>query len=151
MALVAMTLPAMAASNRGASAREPAQDEGKYSVAGLKEREVERFFVSFKTAIAKGDKKTVSSMVSYPLTVILASGRRTKINNKAQLLRQFDAIFDPSFKRVIERTKVEDLWANSHGVTTPDGDVWFSGVIKDVNKPEVYEIKITAINNAMAK
>jgi len=151
MALIAMILLAIAAPIRGALTQEPAQDEGKYSVAGLKDREVERFFVSFKTAIAKGDKGMVSSMVSYPLTVILASGRRTKINNKAQLLRQFDAIFDPSFKRVIEQTRVDDLWANSHGVTTPDGDVWFSGVIKDVNKPEVYEIKITAINNARAK
>jgi hypothetical protein len=145
-----MTLLARPTPIRGALTQEPAPDQNKYAAANLEDREVEQFFVSFKTAIAKGDKKTVSSMVSYPLTVILASGRRTKITNKAQLLRQFDAIFDPSFKRVIQQTKVDDLYASPNGVTTPDGDVWFSAVFKDMNKPE-YEIKITAINNARAK
>jgi hypothetical protein len=52
------------------------QKEGRFSVAGLDdEREVEQFFISVKEAIARGDKKKVASLVSYPIKVNLTSGR----------------------------------------------------------------------------
>jgi len=55
----------------------PAQ--GKYYAAGLDDdREVEQFFLSFKAAIAKGDKEKVAAMVHYPIAASLASGQRVK-------------------------------------------------------------------------
>lgn len=45
------------------------QDEGRFAVAGLKEREVELFFNSFKDAVARNDKHKVATMVSFPIKV----------------------------------------------------------------------------------
>ena len=124
------------------------QDEGgKYSVAGLDdEREVEQFFLTFKEAVGRADKVRVASMVSYPITARLASGRWAKINNRAAFVRRYDAIFNTAFKRLIAETRVEDLWAKSSGVATPRGEIWINGVVKNEKKPDEYVILITSIN-----
>jgi hypothetical protein len=124
-----------------------AQKEGRFSVAGLDDdREVEQFFISFKEAIAKADKKKVASLVSYPIKVNLASGRWTKIRNAADFIRTYDRIFDDQFKRLILRTDVKDLWAKSSGVAMPSGEIWFNGIVKDANHLKKYTIRITTIN-----
>ena len=123
------------------------QEEGRFSVAGLdNDSEVEGFFISFKEAIVRRDKKKVASLVSYPIRVNLDSGRRTKIDNAAGFIRAYDRIFDAEFRRVIARTDVKDLWAKWSGVAMPRGEIWFNGIVKNVRHPERYTIKITAIN-----
>jgi hypothetical protein len=122
------------------------QKEGRFSVAGLDDdREVEQFFISFKEAIARADKKTVASLVSYPIRVNLRSGRSRKIKNVADFIGAYDQIFDAEFRELIRRTEVKDLWAKSSGVATPRGELWFNGVIRDAQRPKKYTIKITAI------
>src|ERR1044071_1408300 len=94
------------------------QDENRFAVAGLKEREVEVFFTSFKDAIAKDDKRKVAAMVSYPIKVYLRSDRTVKIVNGARFIKFYDQIFDEKFKRVIAETQFKDLWAKFSGVAT---------------------------------
>lgn len=123
---------------------------GKYSVAGLDdEREVERFFLAFKEAVAADDKARVASMVSFPVSASLASGRRVRIRNRAEFVRRYDSIFDRAFKRLIAETRVEDLWAKWSGVATPRGEIWINGVGRNRRNPDEYEIKITAINGRL--
>jgi hypothetical protein len=123
------------------------QERGRFSVAGLdNDSEVEQFFISFKEAIAKGDKRKVASLVSYPIMVNLANGRRTKIGNVADFVRAYDHIFDAKFKRLIATTEVKDLWAKYSGVAMPGGEIWFNGIVRNVKRPERYVIKITTIN-----
>jgi hypothetical protein len=147
--LIATAFAAMVLFGVFALAQGPAADEGKFSAAGLKNREVEQFFLSFKDAVAKGDKGAVASMVSYPVKVTLASGQRVTIRNRNQFMQRYNAIFDNAFKRVISQTKVDDLWAKSSGVAMPRGEIWLSGIIKNQKNPDMYEIKIIAINNAI--
>jgi hypothetical protein len=64
-----------------------AQDEGRFVVAGLKDRETEEFFASFKEAVAKGEKRTVATMVSYPIRVTVKSGRRMRLSNAASFIK----------------------------------------------------------------
>jgi len=123
-----------------------AQSGGKFSVAGIDDREVEQFFISFKGAVAKNDKKKVASLIAFPTEVYLASSRRAIIKNEADFLSKYDQIFDGTFKQVILRTEARDLWANWSGVAMPRGEIWFSGIIEDVRRPEKYKIKITRIN-----
>lgn len=124
-----------------------AQDGGKFSVAGLDdEREVEQFFLAFKEAVRGGDRRRVASLVSYPITVSLASGRSARIRNAAAFVRRYDAIFDAKFKRFISEARVEDLWAKFSGVATPRGEIWFNGIVEDERRPDDYVIRITAIN-----
>jgi hypothetical protein len=121
------------------------QEQDRFSVAGLNDGEVEAFFVSFREAIAKGDKKKVASLMSYPIKVTLKSGRRQKIGNSFEFVRSYDRIFYDEFKAVITKTEVKDLWAKSSGVAMPTGEIWFSGIV-NANRPESYSIKIIAIN-----
>jgi hypothetical protein len=146
---IAATFAAMVLFGVFVLAQGPAADEGKFSAAGLKNREVEQFFLSFKEAVAKGDKGAVASMVSYPVKVTLASGQRVTIRNRNQFRQRYNAIFDNSFKRVISQTGVDDLWAKSSGVAMPRGEIWLSGIIKNQKNPDMYEIKIIAINNVI--
>jgi hypothetical protein len=125
------------------------QDEGRFAVAGLKEREVEVFFKLFKDAIAKDHKRKVAAMVSYPIKVYLSSDRTVKIVNSARFIKSYDRIFDQKFKNLIAATEFKDLWAKSSGVATPRGEIWINGVIKNPKFEDKYEIKITAINGPM--
>src|SRR5258705_3375330 len=76
------------------------EEQGRFSVAGLNDGEVEAFFVSFRDAIATGDKRKVASLVSYPIRVSLKSGRRQKIGNSAEFIRSYDRIFDDEFRAI---------------------------------------------------
>jgi hypothetical protein len=145
--IVAITLQLIISSAPVALSHPLVQKEGRFSVAGLDDdREVEQFFISFKEAIARADKKTVASLVSYPIRVNLASGRWRTIRTVADFIAIYDHIFDAKFKRLIRRTDVKDLWAKWSGVAMPRGELWFNGIIKDAKRPKNYTIKITAIS-----
>jgi hypothetical protein len=122
------------------------QEQGRFSVAGLNDDEVEAFFVSFGEAIATGDKKKVASLMSYPIKVNLRTSRRQKIGSSLKFIQSYDRIFNDEFKAVITKTDVKDLWAKSSGVAMPRGEVWFSGIAKKANRPESCSIKIITIN-----
>jgi hypothetical protein len=54
---------------------------GRFSVAGRDDDQaVEQLFLGFKEAVAKRDKRKVASLMSYPIEVTMASGRRKKIS-----------------------------------------------------------------------
>ena len=125
------------------------QDNGRFAVAGLKEREVEVFFNSFKEAVAKADKRMVAGMVSYPIKVYLRSNRTVKIANSTRFIKFYDQIFDQKFKDLIEETESKDLWAKSSGVATPRGEIWINGIVKNPKFEDEYVIKITALNGPM--
>jgi len=122
------------------------QDENRFAVAGVNEREVEDFFTAFKEAVAKGRKQRVAGMVSFPVNPTLASGRSVKVRNRARFIALYDQIFDSKFKQLIAGTEFKDLWARFSGVATPRGEIWINGVMPDPKLPDKYEIKITAIN-----
>jgi len=128
------------------SAQPIRQDENKFAVAGVKEREIEVFFTAFKDAIAKDDKHKVAAMVSYPLRVPIASHRTVRVSNSARFVKLYDQIFDNKFKKLIANTEFKDLWAKYSGVATPRGEIWINGIIKNPKFSDKYVIKITAIN-----
>lgn len=125
------------------------QDQNRFAVAGLNEQETEAFFASFKEAVAKGEKRTVAAMVSYPIRVTVKSGRRMRLSNPAAFIKAYDQIFHDEFKQLIAKTEATDLWAKSAGVATPRGEVWFSGIVIDSKNPDQYVIKIIAINGPL--
>src|SRR6185369_11208025 len=123
-----------------------AQDQNRFAVAGVNEREVEVFFTAFKEALTKGQKQRVAAMVSYPISVPLASSHRTvRVSNSARFVKLFDQIFDAKFKQLIASTELKDLWAKYSGVATPRGEIWINGVMLK-SRSDDYEIKITSIN-----
>lgn len=126
------------------------QDEARFSAAGLANHEVERFYKEFREAVSASDKKKVASLVSFPITVTLATGKRRTMRTKADFIKSYDLIFDDTFRELIAKTEFADLWAKSSGVATPRGEIWFSGIGKSKAKAgESYVIKIIAINNTL--
>ncbi|HZS46787.1 MAG TPA: hypothetical protein VFC63_17070 [Blastocatellia bacterium] len=126
------------------------QVKGRFSNAGLGEKEVQQFFKQFQDAIEKNDKRQVASMISYPITVSELRGRRN-IKNDASFIKDYDAIFDPKFRDFIVNTKFEELWSRDQGVATAGGEIWIGGVIKDPAHSNVPEIKVIAINGLLHK
>lgn len=122
------------------------RQEGRFAAAGLTDPEVETFFISFREAIAAGDKKKVASLLEYPVKATLSSGSRRTIRNRVDFIKFYDRIFDREFRQLIAKTNVTDLWARSAGVATPRGEIWFSGI---GNKDGTYRIRIIAINGPM--
>lgn len=123
----------------------PAQQESRFSAAGLTDQEVETFFLSFREAVSTRDKKKVASLVSYPIKVSLSSGGTRTIRNRLDFIKVYDRVFDQKFRDLIVATQFTDLWAKSAGVATPRGEIWFSG-IGTKKSPDKYTIKIIAIN-----
>jgi len=124
--------------------------EGKYSVAGLdNEREVETFFINFREAVKKHEKEKISRMISYPVQVTLASGKVEKIKTHKDFIKTYDKIFDAVFTGVISRKSPKELWANSNGVSTESGEIWFGGIIE--GKKSQYELKVLSINGVTAR
>ena len=126
-----------------------AQEENRFAAAGVNEREVEVFFTAFKEAVAHGRKQRVAAMVSYPIDVSVASGRRVTVHNSARFVRLYDQIFDDKFKKVIASIEFKDLWAKYSGVATPNGEIWINGVAPNSKLPKKYDIKIITINGPM--
>src|ERR1043166_2495299 len=121
-------------------------DEGRFAVAGLKEREVEVFFTAFKEAVEKYDKQKVAAMLSYPITLYPGSGRKVKVASRARFIKLYDRIFDAEFKQLIANTEFKDLWARWSGVATPRGEIWINGIVTHPKVSDKYIIKITSIN-----
>lgn len=118
------------------------QENERFAAAGLTNGEVETFYKDFREAISAGDKKKVASLVSFPVGVMLSSGAKRTIRNKADFVKSYDQIFDDEFRQLIAKTEVTALWARWTGVAMPRGEIWFAGVGK--TKPAV--IKIITIN-----
>jgi hypothetical protein len=112
--------------------------QNKYAVAGIDDAETaDKFFVDLKTAVEKNERQKVAALIDYPINVLLR-GRRLKLRNKAELLKNYDAVFNGKVRQALAKSTAPSF-ANYQGVMIGDGEIWFN-LIKD-------KLKITAINN----
>ncbi len=120
----------------------PATATGSYSVGGFDDAEkFEKFYDNLRADVAKGDKAATASLFSYPMSIHFPPKKKlVLISNKAEMLKNFDRIFNPQAKKALQKTKTADLFCNSQGVMIGNGEIWFTpgekgGVnIKTVNK-----------------
>jgi hypothetical protein len=127
------------------SAKGAGKTYSKFQVAGIaSDKEMLTFFAAFKAAVATGDRARVAAMVSYPLDVVTTEGERLEIAGQEELLARFDAIFDGPLREKIAVLQGEALIANSSGVTTPLGEVWF-------RKRGKGGIRVTTINGVVVR
>ena len=82
------------------------------------------FLTGLQNAVKSDDKARVAAMSSYPLLVIHGD-RKTRIKTKAEVLGQYDAIFDAHVRQAIAQQSAKCLFGNYQGAMIGDGEIWF--------------------------
>ena len=84
---------------------------------------MEVFLSDLQRAVEGRDRKTVASMIQYPITVLI-SGLQVPIRDAATMVKTYDAVFTPDLENVIAQSGVQRAGqpAPAYPVrTTPDG------------------------------
>jgi len=106
-------------------------------------RKSRAFLAEVQSAVAKGDKAKVATMISYPL-LVNGSTSKTRIKTGAQFLSHYDRIFDEHVRQAIARQSAECLFGNYQGAMIGDGEVWF-------NEQANGTMKIITVNTGAGK
>lgn len=108
----------------------------RYTGAGADNDElIERNAARFCKAVKQGERKRVASLISYPLTVHIGKSYR-KMQNAGVLIRNYDAIFTPSYIEAITKAIPKFMFVRDEGIMLGSGEVWFGP-----------DGKVIAINN----
>lgn len=97
---------------------------------------IHRAASDFREAVAKGDRKAVASLVRYPITVRVASGKLELRNDRA-LVANYAAIFTPKFRDLIASRVPRQFMRSSEGIMYGRGEVYFDelGKVFALNAP----------------
>jgi hypothetical protein len=87
-------------------------------------RQSVEFFDKLQTVVGKDDRSSVASMIHYPLRVRL-HGKNAVIRDKAQLLRDYDSVFDSPVRCALAHANRADVWGNWQGFTVASGVMWW--------------------------
>ncbi|SRR5581483_1752759 len=113
----------------------------RYEVAGADDDEaIDRAAERFRKAVIAGDKETVTSLIRYPISVYV-NQKKITIENRKQLMTNYDAIFTPGYRKAIEDAIPRDMFARDAGIMLGErGEVWFDA-----------EGRVIALNNLLTK
>jgi hypothetical protein len=110
--------------------------EHRYAVAGVSDDTIiDRSARRFWDAVRRGDKEEVASLVSYPITVTLPTGKRSMRGPK-DLVANYDAIFSAKYRKAISDALPHNMFVRSEGVMLGNGEIWFEA-----------DGKVMALNN----
>jgi hypothetical protein len=110
------------------------------------------FLAKFQDALKRNDREAVASLVNYPL--LATPDDKIHIRSRAQLLANFDRVFNPPVRATILKATADDVWGNVHGFMVGRGVIWFDGIIPrnahpDPSAPDYwkkYPFKIITVN-----
>ncbi|OOM77594.1 hypothetical protein CLOBL_28510 [Clostridium sp. BL-8] len=124
----------------------PGAEYGKrYAIAvyNKSDQDVETFISEIQSYIVNDDKKKLAEEIAYPINVKV-NGQVIKIQNKDELIENYDQIFNADYKQVISKAPTKYLFVNYKGIMFAGGNTWINDVMLDESNSE---LKITAINN----
>jgi hypothetical protein len=99
--------------------------ENRYAAAGSNNAElVERNAGRFREAVRQRDKKTVASLIAYPVKVRIGKGYR-KIKSAAMLVRSYGEIFTPPYVEAVTKAIPKYMFVRDQGIMLGSGEVWF--------------------------
>ena len=104
----------------------PANATGDYSVGGFDDNAAfERFYDSLRKTVAQNDKQATAALFSYPMTINFPPKKKLLLSSKADMVKNYDRIFNPLAKKALQTTKTSELFANCQGVMIGSGQIWF--------------------------
>jgi hypothetical protein len=99
--------------------------EHRYEVAGAEDDElIHRNAARFCNAVLRRDRRSVASLIQYPIRVRVA-GALKSIRNSQELIARYDAIFSPAFQKAIAEAIPRNMFVRDRGIMLGNGEVWF--------------------------
>ena len=107
------------------------------------DQDVEDFVSKIQSYIANDNKEKLAEEIQYPINVKI-NGKITKIQDKDELIKNYDKIFYVEYKQKISKTSTKYLFVNYQGIMVGVGELWINDVIStDSNS----KLMVIAINN----
>jgi len=113
-------------------------------ISGTSDEELSRFVHSLRSAISSNDAQQVASLVSFPVPVHLASGKRVTLA-RASFLKEFASILTPCVKAAVLQQDLATIFANSNGWMFGNGELWASGICRD-KSCLVVDLRVTSVS-----
>ena len=120
------------------------QSEPMFSEILTDEPTMAAFIVKLQKAVVSDDRKTVASMVRYPISTWAGKRETRRLRNAAALIASYDVVFNTSVKSAIAGARTPCLFTNSKGAMIHDGEIW-------IQPSPDGDLQIIAINNALPK
>jgi len=96
----------------------------RYSDFSATDDEIENFMKKVKQSIAEGDKEWIANNIRYPINTSLNGQEKITIQNKQQLIDNFEQIFYPVYKEEIKKYCTCNMFYNSQGIMLGSGEIW---------------------------
>jgi len=113
-----------------------APEDNPYSAAGVEDaKSFERSVQKFRNAVIGNDRKTVASMIKYPVFARL-NNKQQEIHNAKELLANYETIFSKKYTKLIKQAVPHNMFARYDGVMLgSSGEVWFdaTGKVETLN------------------
>lgn len=122
----------------------------RYRDFGGRNEDVESFMERVKRSILNGDKQWIADHVEYPITTKLNGQKEITIQNRQELIKNFNQIFHSQFKERIKKHPTINLFFNNRGLMLGDGEIWIYDMeTYRTGEPSVekFDYKIIGINN----
>jgi hypothetical protein len=88
-------------------------------------RKAREFLSALKSAVQADNTYKLAMMISYPLNVFGADGKRV-IHNRSEFVQKYPGIFTTRVRQVVLKQSADCLFGNANGVMVDDGEIWFS-------------------------
>ena len=107
------------------------------------DQDVEDFVSKIQGYIANDNKEKLAEEIQYPINVKI-NGKVTKIQNKDELIKNYDKIFYVDYKQKISKAPTKYLFVNYQGIMVGVGELWINDVISTGSDSK---LMVIAINN----
>ena len=108
------------------------------------------FLARFQEALKQNDHTDVAALVNYPL--LATPDKKIHIRSRAQLLANYDSVFNSEVRAAILKATADDVWGNSRGFMVGRGVIWFDAVVpasqSALGNAKKYPFKIITVNPA---
>ncbi len=108
-----------------------------YAAGAIDDDLVDANASKFVLAVKNGDKKTVASMMAYPVRAQVA-GKKRGFRNAGEFIASYDAIFTPAYRQAVVNSNPRDMSSSWRGIMLGEaGEVWLNdkGMVKALNNP----------------
>ena len=108
------------------------------------------FLAKFQDALKRNDHAAVAALVNYPL--LATPDKKIHIRSRAQLLANYDGVFNPEVRAAILKATADDVWGNARGFMVGRGVIWFDAIVpagpSAPGNAKKYPFKIISVNPA---